>query len=561
MAGWTYDDLSYEVRAGHSGWVTIDADVARSGDALFTTGTMGSGTQGHLQQWVCQPSHGSSPAVWTCTDVSTLVGNAAGEPWPQLLGTCAILSADPASAAGLAVLGRRVDGHLLLMTQLASQPWTHLDLTMFATGGVQCAGDPVVIDECTAVISAADGHLMWVSRPSSTSSTWSMTDLSVALGLGGSAPAVISDGTRGVGQTPQWVNLSSTYQGDTSSKYPLYGPVAGDLLSYTPASWNTRMAALAAQWNTTAKPSEMLSEDSDYIANVVLKYAQRFTDGTQAVSAVWSAGPTMANAYTAVQTGFTENSWTLDSSFYAGVGWGGLPTGEDAAGIFGNEAWSIMVGGSLHLSRTSTATDQTAWGISVSGPTSPDRWGPPPLPGAAGPGIVSNYTFDVYLLPPPAPQTPPQATDLPQNYWTTELRAGLASLPAGASWPGVGYVRPEAVDPGSGAWKVMFVVTSYTAGPTLTIQPAAPTAGQAVALTGAYYGLNASPVAVTLTGGSLSVSIDLGSGSVDLNGCFGGQAGQPAVTVDLPANLGPGTYTLTATTPTGPATGTVSFAL
>ena len=386
-----------------------------------------------------------------------------------------------------------------------------------------------------------------------------MTDLSVALGLGGSAPAVISDGTSGVGQTPQWVNLSSTYQGDTARKYPLFGPTAGDLLSYTPFSWNSRMTTLGTEWNKTATAAEVLYVGTDYLADVVLRYAQQFTDRTQTVSATWSAGPTGTEAFTAVQTGFIENTWTLDSSFYAGVGWGGLPAGEDAAGIFGNEAWSVMAGGSVHVSRSSTATDQTAWGISVSGPTSTNRWGPPPLSGAAGAGVVSNYAFDVYLLPPPAAQTPQSSKDLPPNYWTTELRAGLASLPSGASYPGVGYVHPEAIDPGSGAWKVICVLTSYTAGPTLTLDPPAPVPGQTVTLSGTFYGMDASPVAVALTGGSLTSRVDLGSGAVDPNGSFGGASTESAVTVDLPANLGSGTYTLTATTPTGPASGAATF--
>ncbi len=183
-----------------------------------------------------------------------------------------------------------------------------------------------------------------------------------------------------------------------------------------------------------------------------------------------------------------------------------------------NTAFTLMIGASIHAATQTRQTRSATWGVALTGANFAGTWGPPGPKGATPAGAMSTYTFRIYLLPPPG-----STSNLPPNYWTTELLAGLTNpgrpLPLIASQK---LLDPITVSPGSGPWKIMYEVITYDAVPLLGINSATPTAGSTVTVTGKYFGMGQPSVELILT--------PIGSGTVLWN--------EPAVTLDPNGNFG-----------------------
>ena len=118
----------------------------------------------------------------------------------------------------------------------------------------------------------------------------------------------------------------------------------------------------------------------------------------------------------------------------------------------------------------------------------------------------------------------------------TELRAGIPPLPPEPLSDGL---DPAAIDPGSQAWKIICIVTDYTAVPVLAMTAPRPASGDTVTLTGRLFGMASSPVELALVYGKVTTA--LGTTTQD-------PIGQLTPTdITIPATLAPGDYTITAT--------------
>lgn len=205
--------------------------------------------------------------------------------------------------------------------------------------------------------------------------------------------------------------------------YTPFTVVPGDLTTYTPEAWNARMKSLGYP-------------DDNYFGSVICANAYPFISPEEPfLSFTWTEGSTSAGGFTQFTSAFTESSWNLDTSVYAGVsvgvGFGMFGLGEEATAEF-------LAGTSFDHESTSKENHEAQWGVSLE-----DDWGPPT---SDEPASVKHYEFRVYYLPvPKAPSL------LPPSYWTQEMKdhLGSDSDTSGAS-----------LDPGSGAWRIVYIVTA-----------------------------------------------------------------------------------------------------
>ena len=523
---WTHQDLSQDAKP--SGGLITTGDAVNGVAGVVGNGKLSGGQSSHLIRWYW------TPQTWVCQDVSSEAGNSSGGPFPSIVGTPAQPRNGQSDVAQVAA--RRPDGHLLLFSQDGST-WRVQDLSVAADGGTVIAGDPTMPDGEHIYAVDTAGHLLAFVC---SNNAWVTTDLGVA--SSGSA-VIIADGTSGqAGQAASCSAVVPTTIGtDTPASYEVFGPTPGDITSYTAWSWTQRMNRLAE-----ANPQSDLQSCSDYIDDIVLPNAYQFVTDSKPVGyleATW--GPnTQTNkaSYVSAQTSYTEHDWTLDGSLYLGGGYGGTgggPASYSFMGVMANTAFTLMIGASIHAATQTRQTRSATWGVALTGANFAGTWGPPGPKGATPAGAMSTYTFRIYLLPPPG-----STSNLPPNYWTTELLAGLTNpgrpLPLIASQK---LLDPITVSPGSGPWKIMYEVTTYDAVPLLSIDSATPTAGSTVTVTGKYFGMGQPSVELILTPiGSGTVLWNEPAVTLDPNGNFGEYEEWPAVIFTAPSQ--PGDYVL-----------------
>jgi hypothetical protein len=177
----------------------------------------------------------------------------------------------------------------------------------------------------------------------------------------------------------------------------------------------------------------------NYFRDVIEANAYNFWDpdsnSTQKwLDVAWAGTGSAPPSYEETQTNFTENSWTMSADVYAGFGGGG---GIDIFGLGVESSFSLMAGFTYDTeTEVSTETTKT-WGIELGDYDCPS-------------GPITSYTWRIYFLP------PPQANP---SEWTQELIQNFNNV----QQPGM--VNPAQIDPNSGAWKIVFIVTQiYTNG-------------------------------------------------------------------------------------------------
>lgn len=232
--------------------------------------------------------------------------------------------------------------------------------------------------------------------------------------------------TKEAGQAPKLATVLATLTQPSILSYTPYSITPGDLTSYTPQAWNTKMQSLG------------YTDSENYYGEVICTNAYPFAPGEPYLNFSWSEGDSTVESFTQFNSSFTEQSWTFDMNFYAGVSAGG---GFDLFGL-GEDAQAKIMGGLTYSHEyTRTENEETDWGISLSA-----NWGPPNVNTAPNP--VINYEFRLFFLPvPAAPST------LPANYWTKELKE---YMPVGSD------TSASSIDPNSSCWRIVFVVTSIT---------------------------------------------------------------------------------------------------
>lgn len=174
---------------------------------------------------------------------------------------------------------------------------------------------------------------------------------------------------------------------------------------------------------------------ANYYGDVICANAFPFGDpGTPYLEYTWTEGSSQSSAYDALDGTFTENSWSLDLSAYAGVSFG------EEFSLFGagvGMEGEFLAGATYSHEATTTENQQTKWSIDLE-----PGWGPPT---SELPASVRRYVFRLFFLPVPvAPST------LPRNAWTAELRRHLK--------PG-DDTSADSIDPQSCCWRIVYVVT------------------------------------------------------------------------------------------------------
>ncbi len=107
----------------------------------------------------------------------------------------------------------------------------------------------------------------------------------------------------------------------------------------------------------------------------------------------------------------------------------------------------MLVGETYSNEKSSSQLKSSGWSLGID-----EEWGPLPALEEGGPDdAVDGYTFRAYFLPVPKPPS-----TVPQSYWTTELINMLPSKEGTRR----GDIVQQMVDPNSGSWRIVFVVTS-----------------------------------------------------------------------------------------------------
>ena len=246
----------------------------------------------------------------------------------------------------------------------------------------------------------------------------------------------ISDATTNdPGQASKMATMVTTFFQPNQLSYVPYAVTPGDLTSYTPVAWNKKMQALGYS-------------GENYYGDIICANAYPFGNPSQPyISCSWSEGSTGSTAVSHFTSSYTEQSWTLDASIFAGVSGGG---GFSIFGLGEEAQVSLLAGSTVTHESTTDENTESGWTVSLS-----ETWGPTLPSKNPDPNAVTKYDFRIFFLPvPTAPST------LPPNYWTQEL---ITNMPDGS------YPSGKNIDPNSCCWKIVFVVTAiqYAAGSTL----------------------------------------------------------------------------------------------
>jgi hypothetical protein len=271
---------------------------------------------------------------------------------------------------------------------------------------------------------------------------------------------VITDGTSNVAssapQAPIFAATSATVGQSNGHQYVPFLVTPGDLVTYTidgtrpdqtPCGINATMAALTNNAIT------------DYFDSVIWPAAFDFGAASGGPSQKyldfsWSLGGVTGAAFTALKTAMNSGSWNIEASLALGCYW------DDEAGIpllGGVEtSGSIMIGGSGGYSSTTTDTETAQWGVSLQPFGASPPWGPPNWGTSIDPddenSVIASYRFALLLLPDPRPG---DASGLSPGYWVQEL---LKYGNQNAATANPNAFLPNNLDPGSGSWKIVFVV-------------------------------------------------------------------------------------------------------
>jgi hypothetical protein len=271
---------------------------------------------------------------------------------------------------------------------------------------------------------------------------------------------MITDGTSNVAssapQAPIFAATSATVGQSNGHQYVPFLVTPGDLMTYTidgtrpdqtPCGINATMAALTNNAIT------------DYFDSVIWPAAFDFGAASGGPSQKyldfsWSLGGVTGAAFTALKTAMNSGSWNIEASLALGCYW------DDEAGIpllGGVEtSGSIMIGGSGGYSSTTTDTETAQWGVSLQPFGASPPWGPPNWGTSIDPddenSVIASYRFALLLLPDPRPG---DASGLSPGYWVQEL---LKYGNQNAATANPNAFLPNNLDPGSGSWKIVFVV-------------------------------------------------------------------------------------------------------
>jgi hypothetical protein len=223
--------------------------------------------------------------------------------------------------------------------------------------------------------------------------------------------------------------------------YTPFLTTAGNLRSYTPEAINTKMTNLG--YNKTG----------DYFHDVIVANAYTFGNGQKYLSFSWTADGKTSASFQATATSFEENSWSFDTSVYAGISTG---EGFNVFGMGESFQYKFMAGFTMSTQSSTTTTDGSSWGIQLSQNWGPPGWGGDPsfVPVNCQPNwpkAMANFSFVLYFLPIPA-----KSSGLPKNYWTWELKEYLPKVPNQI------FKNVENIDINAAAWRIVYVVTAYT---------------------------------------------------------------------------------------------------
>jgi hypothetical protein len=244
----------------------------------------------------------------------------------------------------------------------------------------------------------------------------------------------ISDATTtDAGQASKLATMVTTFFQPNQLSYVPYSVTPGDLTTYTPEAWNAKMQSLGYT-------------GSNYYGDILCANAYPFGNSDQPyISCSWSEGSKGSSSIAHFTSAYTEQSWSLDASIFAGMSAGG---GFSIFGLGEEAQVKLMAGSTVTHESTTDENTESGWSVSLS-----ETWGPT-LPGT-DPNAVTKYDFRIFFLPvPTAPST------LPPTYWTQEL---IKYMPKG------NYPSGTNIDPNSACWRIVFVVTAieYVAGSTL----------------------------------------------------------------------------------------------
>jgi hypothetical protein len=245
---------------------------------------------------------------------------------------------------------------------------------------------------------------------------------------------------------------------DPSAAFP-YTPflvTPGDLHSYTPDAINQRMNInLSLRLLKTPKLVHVRRQPwKDYFQDVICANAYQFGEGDNAQKYLdfsWDFNGKVQSNYNTATTSFNEFSWSFDLKAYAGISGG---EGLEMFGFGENTQYRFLAGFTLSAKSVTKTAQGHSWGVAV------NDWGGPGWGDQNG-YLANNdhakwlkaiavYDFVMFYLPPPAP-----ASDFGDNYWTAELVDLLATA------PGQAFTDVKDIDPNSGTWKILFVVTRY----------------------------------------------------------------------------------------------------
>ena len=199
----------------------------------------------------------------------------------------------------------------------------------------------------------------------------------------------------------------------------------GDLESYKPEMINERMF-------------KQFGGTKHYFEEVLYRNALPIASGQPMLLFNWSGSERTDGSFEVVDTKFLERSWEFSGSVYAGVS-GGFEAEFFGLGV-GYEA-EFLAGGTYSSADSVAGTKAVTWGLELA-----EDWGPPEAKRSKEVGAVESYDFAALYLP--SPQKP---SKLDKNFWAMELQRGLEA--AGSKVP------PTMIDPNSGCWRVVFVVT------------------------------------------------------------------------------------------------------
>lgn len=234
-------------------------------------------------------------------------------------------------------------------------------------------------------------------------------------------------------QSPK-IGAALTRMTQTDSTHYTFEPFnvePGNLESYTAPAINAEMKKLGYS-------------GSNYFGDVISKNAYPIGGLNPYLVLTWDMGnPNKVDTFQ-TKSSFKEQSWKFDTSLYGGISGGG---GIDFFGMGEEFEFSFMAGGSYSRDRSVSNLVSSGWGVGIS-----EKWGPI-VPGndTIVKDWVRSYSFRMYFLP--VPKSP---STLPHNYWTTEFTNSLAPK---ALVNSDGIENNRKIDPNSGSWRILFVVT------------------------------------------------------------------------------------------------------